>query len=101
MKLLDLDPKWIMKDGRRVGFTFVSPADPKWRQSCFAIPSPSTRDQWELFDTDHVQSCKPGIAWSIAGGIEAADFATLTVMPSIDGSAGGLWHGFITSGEMR
>lgn len=25
MKLVELDPKWIMKDGKRVGFTFFSP----------------------------------------------------------------------------
>jgi hypothetical protein len=110
MRLLDLDPKWLVKDGKRVAFTFLSPAGKRgnthWRQSCFSIPSPPTREQWKLFGVVHgngpcVQGCNEGIAWIILGGIDAADFATLTVAPSIDGSAGGLWHGFITNGEIK
>lgn len=100
MKLTDLDPKWIMKDGKRIGFTFISPTDPKWRQSCF-LASPPTREQWDIFEDDDVQGCTPGTHWTIADGIDNADFASLSVTPSIDGSAGGLWHGFITTGEIR
>lgn len=43
MKLTDLDPKWIIRDGLRIGFTFLSPAQSagmgpiRWRQSCFTI----------------------------------------------------------------
>lgn len=111
MNLLDLDPKWLTNDGRRVGFTFLSPIGKQgkthWRQSCFSIPSPSSREQWKLFGAVHgngacVQGCKEGIAWKINGdqGIDHADFATISVMPSIDGSDGGLWHGFITNGKI-
>lgn len=64
MKLTDLDPQWIVRDGKRIGFTFKSPTKPENRQSCF----------------------------------DAATFETMTVTPSLDGSAGGLWHGFITNG---
>ena len=46
MRLTDLDPKWLVKDGKRVGFTFKSPIDPKWRQACFENPPPR-REQWE------------------------------------------------------
>jgi hypothetical protein len=100
MRLLDLGPKWLIKDGHRVGFTSVSPTNPKWRQSCFPNP-PRRREQWELFEDDDVQGCNPDAKWEIVGGIDNADFATMTVMPSLDGSAGGLWHGFITNGEIR
>lgn len=109
MKLTDLDPEWLIKDGQRVGFTFLSPSGPQngvhWRQSCFVIPSPPTREQWVLFEAVHgedfeVQGCTAGVTWSIEGGIHNAWFETLTVKPSIDGSAGGQWHGFITNGEV-
>jgi hypothetical protein len=103
VKLVDLKPKWLMHHGERVGFSFQSPTDPKWRQSCFTIPSPTTEEQWEIFgeDVDHTQGCKLGIAWKIAGGIRVARFETLTVDPSIDGSKGGLWHGRIINGELK
>jgi hypothetical protein len=48
-----------------------------------------------------VQGCNPEKRWTIAGGIDTADFATMTVTPSLDGSPGGLWHGHITAGEIK
>ena len=104
MRLLDLDPRWLMKDDKRIGFTFNGPLARGFRQSCFVF-SPPTRDQWRIFeenlgDENEVQGCTPGTQWTIAGGIESADFATLSVSPSIDGSAGGEWHGFITNGQI-
>ena len=106
MMLLDLDPQWLIKDGKRVGFTFLSPTGKQgpihWRQSCFVGPAPGMREQWALFGEDaNVQGCTRGCAWSIAGGIDNATFATIAVKPSIDGSAGGLWHGFIQNGEIK
>jgi len=108
MRLTELDPKWIMKDGVRVGFTFISPTNPKCRQSCFR-ESPSTKEQWKLFAVTHgaeeddpdfpnhmIQGCTPGTKWQVAGDY----FDNLTVHPSIDGSAGGNWHGHITNGEI-
>lgn len=103
MRLLDLDPKWLTKDDRRVGFTFLSPVGRQgniwWRQSCFAVAMPA-QVQWDLFEDENVQHCNPSCSWTISGGIENASFETLTVSPSLDGSAGGLWHGFITSGQI-
>lgn len=103
MRLTELDPQWLMRDGKRIGFTFDGPLKRGYRQSCF-VESPTMREQWKIFDANlgednKVQGCTPGTRWSIAGGIENADFATITVTPSIDGSAGGEWHGFITNGE--
>lgn len=109
MRLLDLDPQWIIEDGKRVGFTFISPRDGNvgkrdYRQSCYAAP-PRTRDQLAAFKRMHgedsiVQPCNPTAKWQIAGGLDAADFASISVTPSLDGSAGGLWHGFITNGQI-
>ncbi|SEC00360.1 hypothetical protein [Bradyrhizobium erythrophlei] len=106
-RLADLDPRWVMKNGSRVGFTFRCPTDPRWRQLCKVVPL-STREQWSLLsggedghEAEHTQTARHDVCWTIKGGIEAAEFDTLTVMPSIDGSAGGLWHGFITNGEVR
>lgn len=118
MRLVDLDPRWLHNDaGARVGFYFISPANPRFRQSCFIAPTPH-RDQFRTFwreagvlDTDEdsrdrhlarqmVQPCKPSAKWDIAGGIEHATFETISVTPSLDGSAAGLWHGCITNGAI-
>lgn len=106
MRLVQLDPHWIVDDsGKRIGFTFVSPTNAQYRQSCFPNPPPR-RAQWKIWDIRYaagdiaVQGCNPNAHWIIEGGIEHAVFETMTVKPSIDGSAGGLWHGFITNGEI-
>lgn len=109
MRLSELDPQWLVRDGQRVGFIFRSPTNPQWFQSCLTTAD-GWRVQHELFNAalpgfgEHgwtkVQGCSEGCAWTVAGGIEHATFETLSVTPSIDGSAGGLWHGFITNGEV-
>lgn len=102
MRLIDLDPKWLTLKGERVAFSFRCPTDPRWRQLCKAVVA-STREQWDWLGEDRkiTQTAKPSFPWTIEGGIENATFETMTVTPSIDGSAGGLWHGFITNGEIR
>lgn len=102
MRLIDLDPTWLVHNGDRVGFTFISPVNPKVRQSCVAEFMPHD-EQYELIASLHgenaiVQQCSPEARWMILGGIENADFETMSVQPSIDGSNGGLWHGYITDG---
>lgn len=108
-RLADLDPRWLVHDGKRVGFIFVSPTNPQWFQSCLTAAL-GWREQHDLFNAalpefgEHawtkVQGCSEGCAWTVAGGIENASFDALTVTPSIDGSKGGLWHGFITNGQI-
>ena len=121
MRLVDLDPRWLLKDGTRVGFIFLSPCErmrcdgapnpTPWRQTCFAVATPNQEQEAainaamaELADEDGdfmlAQQCNSACGWTIAGGIEEASFESLTVTPSLDGSAGGLWHGFITNGEI-
>jgi hypothetical protein len=99
MKLTELDPAWLERDGKRVGFVMRSPKDRSWWQIVVSEPM-DRREQWELAkaanDGDSaLQAAGPGVAWSIAG-----EFENLTVTPSVDGSRGGLWHGFITNGEI-
>lgn len=108
MRLVDLEPKWLVKDGQRVGFIFRCPTRPeKCWQSCF-YDSPPRREQWAMFadvakgdDEDRefghpdIQGAREGTRWTIAG-----EFENLTVTPSIDGSPGGNWHGHITNGEI-
>lgn len=133
MRLLDLDPEWLMFEGRRVGFIFRCPLPDRreqW-QSCFVEKfylfknrsgehlkdaggkwlGSAPDSQCNIITTcvPHLrepgnacnwQSCNPDHQWAIAGGIENASFETLTVTPSIDGSAGGNWHGFVTNGDI-
>lgn len=94
---------------------FISPtqvgASPKRWQTCFFAATP-TKEQWAAGNAalgedvtenerGNVQYCRSDCAWSLVGStVEAASFETLSVRPSLDGSAGGNWHGFITNGEI-
>lgn len=115
MKLADLDPQWMEHEGRRIGFVFRAPVQPTrhdgsprsqpYQLTCMAQPTPMHLQREiaaRMFGDDDytVVPCKQEIGWSIAGGIDAASFGTLTATPSIDGSASGNWHGFITNGQI-
>lgn len=123
MRLTDLEPHWLIFEGRRVGFIFRSPTKPEWWQTCFVEKfylfkgrdgNHASEDEAYSPDSqggiiarcfpeagDRFQGCNPDHQWTVAGGIENASFDTLTVTPSLDGSAGGLWHGFITAGAIQ
>ena len=100
MKLVDLDPIWLSLDV----FAFKNPTGGKYWLTCKRVPM-SRREQMDLCYTNpkfeqakgDVVLTTPETAWSFVGN----DFATLTVTPSIDASASGNWHGFITNGEIR
>jgi hypothetical protein len=49
MTLLDLDPKWLMFEGRRVGFIFRCPllAKRNWWQTCFTECFPTFKGTGE------------------------------------------------------
>lgn len=120
MRLVDLEPKWLVVGERKVGFVFRSPTKPKCWQTCFLEagrklivcnnPECYEKEGWccehsqlglveaaGVAVDDIVQGCQTDCAWTAHGEL---DFATLTITPSLDGSAGGLWHGFITNGEI-
>lgn len=115
MKLTELEPQWMEHDGRRIGFVFISPCQrtredgsnspTPYRLTCMAEPTKMVvqREVAERMfgDDDYtIVPCKQEIGWSVAGGIEHATFESLSVTPSIDGSASGHWHGFITNGDV-
>jgi hypothetical protein len=130
MRLIELDPVWLTFEGRRVGFIFRCPIEGKrdqW-QTCFVEKFylfKSRAGSYSSVDTafepdsqcgivhacasDRIrdpgnscnwQSCNPEHQWTVEGGIENASFETISVTPSIDGSAGGNWHGYVTNGEI-
>lgn len=103
MRLIDLEPKWLLRNGVRVGFVFQNPVRPKWWVSCFVVAMP-TDEQEDLIEAvlkpDAIfQPCNPGARWSVLYGIEAANFETISVTPSLDGGPN-LWHGHITDGQI-
>lgn len=124
MRLVDLDPHWLTFEGRRVGFIFRCPLPGKrdWWQTCFTEKfflfkgrDGEYRYRHKAYSPDsqsgivakcvpeakeRFQGCNADHCWSILGGIDAADFKTISVSPSLDGSAGGLWHGHVTNGEI-
>lgn len=105
MKLIELEPKWLLRDGKRVGFLFRNPVRAKWWTSCFFDPTP-TDEQERLIEgllgSDPLcQNCNPGCGWKVVDGTpEAADFASISIAPSLDGGTG-FWHGHITNGEIK
>lgn len=106
MRLLELDPKWILRDGRRVGFVFRNPVrrDRGWWASCFFAPTPHDLQE-ELLDAalpdaTLYQGCNPTAGWSVVNGTpETASFETISITPSLDGGPN-FWHGYITNGEI-
>jgi hypothetical protein len=130
MKLTELKPRWLDHEGQRIAIMFLCPhcADKAgtWL-TCFFVPAgnlpklpadyPIEGLQWsrgeralfyealkELGHPDPVEGayhdvvgCKPNIAWTRTSD----DFAAMSVTPSLDASASGHWHGFITNGEIK
>jgi hypothetical protein len=114
MRLTDLDPRWLEKDGRKVGFVFQSPTLGKQMWMAVYCPYPGYHELWRAINAAFpegskdegspycrsVQTMNRHQEWQIAGGIENASFETMTLTPSLDGSPAGNWHGFITNGHI-
>jgi hypothetical protein len=99
MRLLDLDPHWIVLEegGPRVGLTFLCPHCGGMRLGVMFHHHgrAAMEDQYILAhhgadDAQHI--------WDLQG---QDDLASLTLSPSIDASSSGHWHGFLTNGEIR
>jgi len=127
MRLIELSPRWLLRDGKRVGIIFQCPLPKrrlsrqtcffvgmKWCEQCavvrstFGLGALHEDDEPDLSD---VQLCKDDIAWKVHVppaqtnppnflDPELATFESLTITPSLDGSAGGNWHGSITNGAI-
>ncbi len=97
MKLTDLEPRWLTPDL----FIFRSPTGCKDWLSCKRAPVPRQNKLFYELCPDligqTIVGTKSEVCWTFEAG---GDFSTLTVKPSIDASASGNWHGFITNGEI-
>lgn len=121
MRLTELEPKWLTDRGKLRGVVFKCPHCRKEWLTCFFEPTPifssnEFPDWWKEhnFPPPGTQSrmvidaleldvmsefsafvpCKKDIGWAHTGNT----FDALTITPSLDASAAGHWHGFITSG---
>lgn len=106
MRLIELDPQWITRDGVRLGFVFRNPVrrERGWWVSCFFKPTPESEQEAligaVLGDDALVQQCNPTAGWKvISSAVDAASFETLSVHPSLDGGPN-FWHGHITAGAI-
>lgn len=123
MRLVDLDPRWLVHpDGHRAGLTFLCPCCKAEWLICMAE---KTRVLGGLYDhregywtgdsqyamlhkaiggwnhpVQDASPCSPFFAWQFVPAIGEADFETLTLKPSLDFSPCGHWHGFIRDGAL-
>jgi Family of unknown function (DUF6527) len=106
MNLSELDPRWLSPNL----FVFRCPHCREVWLVCKNIPMKMSAQVDLLTDAigpDWIPA-KQDFSWNIVGpgpiqnGYQIGiDFARVTVTPSIDASASGHWHGFITNGEIR
>jgi hypothetical protein len=96
MRLTELDPRWFAVEGLRCGLTFECPHCRIQRLGVVfhhharaAIEDQAILARRGASDVNHI--------WDLQG---QEDFQTLTLSPSIDASASGHWHGFITKGAI-
>ncbi|HEY6965865.1 MAG TPA: hypothetical protein VI229_00225 [Burkholderiales bacterium] len=116
MKLIELQPQWLERDGVRVGIMFKCPHCRSDWLTCFRVAMPIwggevaaprlysgqmgyVRDALNAINLQEVREnsvvpCNPSIAWKFEG----TTFDDLTISPSLDCSASGHWHGFIRGG---
>ena len=94
MRLVELEPRWfVLHDGgQRVGFTFQCPHCKNVRLGV-AVHDEGKRIIQEQESDAH----GPGTVWKMLG----TDFHDLSLIPSVDASAFGHWHGMLTNGEVQ
>lgn len=105
MRLIDLEPRWFAHAGNpHAVFVFLCPhcntTGRKVRLSCTVVAIKGS-EQRDIFEAAYgedaiVVGCK-FLTWNMEGG---PSFETMTITPSLDASASGHWHGFITSGRI-
>jgi hypothetical protein len=114
VKLADLHPRWFAEAGRHgQGLTFDCPCcvgKPNAARLACAVHPPldggapislllgDSPLYWALWGPERgADIVPPGIHWQRTG----ETFETLTLMPSVDASRAGHWHGFITNGQVQ
>lgn len=101
MRLLDLEPRWLSENV----FAFLCPHCHKVRLTCKNVVM-LNKDQRELVVAANLEPTGPryGVVLmkeDCAWKWDTTNFETMSVTPSIDASASGHWHGFITKGEIK
>lgn len=111
MRLVDLNPRWFAEPGRHgQGLSFDCPhcAGGVRLSAPFTVPldggAPISLEHGVLWPTLQPRpddapgrvTVPPGIHWTRTGDT----FETMTLVPSIDASRSGHWHGFITNGAI-
>lgn len=103
MKLSELTPRWVAHGGDdKAALIFKCPHCQEIWLTCTFHPI-KISEQFEIFLPEgqmsggQVVPSRQDFAWGRSGD----DFASLSVTPSVDASASGHWHGFITNGECR
>jgi len=101
MRLTDLDPRWISFDERLVGITFRCPHCKTTRLTVYFEPTSFRRQVSQMHEvlgdvhSDWVPS-RTDFAWERIGDT----FEELTIIPSVDASRSGHWHGHVKKGEV-
>lgn len=98
MKLTELNPRWIVLEqkGSWVGLTFDCPHCKTQRLAVMFHESGHEVEQDAYILANHGAADVNHI-WTRKG----RGFEDLTIFPSIDASASGHWHGFITDGDVK
>ena len=118
MRLTDLEAMWLERKGKKIAIMFLCPhCFPAKRQwlTCFFIKAgdlPPDKDgmrgERRIFEKAlqakdepnperawwDVVGCQPNIAWTK----DSDDLETISIVPSLDASPAGHWHGFIQKG---
>lgn len=96
MRLVDLNPRWfrLADDTPALGLTFDCPHCRTQR-----LGVSFHRQGHEAMDDAVIYAKSPGTShiWGMSGD----SFENLTLSPSVDASAAGHWHGFVSNGEIR
>ncbi len=106
MKLIDLEPRWIHEHL----FVFLCPHCQEFYLTCKDVEM-SMSEQEELYEkvfgekwNQMIVPAKESFSWTLSYSrpmqYNAAFPTNMTVIPSIDASASGHWHGHITNGEI-
>jgi hypothetical protein len=99
VRLTELNPRWYVlpAGGPKIGLTFDCPHCRTERLGvAFHHTGREAMEDAELHT--HGQN---GPIWLISGDSDGYSFEHLSLSPSIDASAVGHWHGFITDGEVK
>jgi hypothetical protein len=96
MKLVDLNPRWyVLEDGGpRVGLTFLCP---HCRTTRLGVSFHHAGREAVEDEYIHAHSSATEHIWQEDG----ESFDKVSLFPSVDASASGHWHGFVTNGEVN